>query len=71
MKLYLVGISCERRGKLGSLQTSRFKLLLSYAITDFKYDNKNLLNFRWQDERAMDRMSAFLHLRRSLLPCRS
>jgi hypothetical protein len=36
-----------------------------------KYDNKNILNFRWQEERVVDRMSAFLHHRRNLLPCRS
>jgi hypothetical protein len=36
-----------------------------------KYNIKNILNFRWQEERVVDRMSAFLHPHRSLLPCRS
>jgi hypothetical protein len=36
-----------------------------------KYDIKGILNFRWQEERAVDRMSVFLHHRRHLLPCKN
>jgi hypothetical protein len=51
------------------LQTLLFKIFYHVQSRISKYDIKNILNFRWQDERAVDRMSAFL--RRSLLPCRS
>jgi hypothetical protein len=53
------------------LQTLLFKIFYHVQSRISKYDIKNILNFRWQEERAVDRMSAFLHHRRSLLPCRS
>jgi hypothetical protein len=55
----------------GILQTLLFKIFYHVQSQISKYDIKNILNFRWQEERAVDRMSAFLHRRRSLLPCRS
>jgi hypothetical protein len=48
-----------------------FKIFYHVQSWISKYDIKNLLNFRWQEERVVDRMSAFLHHRRLLLPCKS
>jgi hypothetical protein len=37
-----------------------------------KYDIENIHDFfRWQEERVVDRMSAFLHHRHRLLLCKS
>jgi hypothetical protein len=71
MKFYYDGTSCEKQGNIWNLTYLVIEDLLSCAITDFKYDIENILNFRWQEERAVDRMNAFLHHRRNLLPCRS
>jgi hypothetical protein len=53
------------------LQTLSFKVFYHVQSWILKYDIKNLLNFRWQEEHAVDRMSAFLHHHRRLLPCKS
>jgi hypothetical protein len=55
----------------GILQTLSFKIFYHVQSWISKYDIKNILNFRWQEERAVDRMSAFLHHRHRLLPCKS
>jgi hypothetical protein len=61
----------KSRAIYGILQTSLFKIFYHVQSRILEYDNKNIQNFRWQEERAVDRMSAFLHHRRSLLPCKS
>jgi hypothetical protein len=62
---------CEKQGIFGILQTLLFKIFYHVQSQISKYDIKNLLNFRWQGERAVDRMSAFLHHHRRPLPCKS
>jgi hypothetical protein len=57
----------ESKAIFGILQISLFKFFYHVQSRISKYDNKNILNFRWQEERAVDRMSAFLHHRRNLL----
>jgi hypothetical protein len=61
----------KRKEIFGILKTLLFKIFYHVQSWISKYDIKNVLNFIWQEERAVDRMSAFLHPRRSLLPCRS
>jgi hypothetical protein len=55
----------------GILQTLLFTIFYHVESRISRNDISNVLNFRWQEERAVDRMSAFLHHRRRLLPCRS
>jgi hypothetical protein len=63
--------NCGGKEIFGILQTLLFKIFYHVQSRISMYDIKNILNFRWQEERAVDRMSAFLHHRRSLLPCKS
>jgi hypothetical protein len=70
-KLYHVVPIAKSKGIFGILQTLLFKIFYHVQSRNSKYDIKNLLNFRWQEERTVDSMSAFLHHRCRLLPCKS
>jgi hypothetical protein len=49
-----------------------FTLSPRLSIEPQRYDIENIHDFfRWQEERVVDRMSAFLHPRHRLLPCKS